>query len=48
MMDSQKTKLPLIKPILIKADLRISDLLIEPKESFFSTKSKSKIVEDSV
>ncbi len=26
--NSQKTKLPLIKPILIKADLKIADLLL--------------------
>lgn len=38
--DSRKTKLPLIKPILIKADLKISELLLEPKEWYPCSKSK--------
>lgn len=44
--DTQKTKLPLIKPIMIKADLKISDLLLQPKEYYSNTNLK--IVDDNL
>jgi hypothetical protein len=40
MICSEKNKLTLIKPIIIKPDLRISDFLLKPKECLFSTNPK--------